>query len=321
MEVLSFVEIRAGKIRPAGYEALTVGRRLADATGGKLTALATGIELSQHTDTIAQYGPDLILLTENKSLENYTPEGYREAVIIGVKESAAELVIMSGTAMGRDLAPIIAAKLDSSLLPDVTDISVVDNRLQAVRPVYGGRCQMTIAAEGNAVVSLRPKAFPAQESESKQPECRLININLDGIIKSKFVELVAEQGEKLDVTEADVIVSGGRGLKGPENFELIEELAAVLKGSVGASRAVVDLNWRPHSEQVGQTGKVVSPTLYIAVGISGAIQHLAGMRTSKVIVAINKDPDAPIFKIADYGIVGDALKVVPELTRAIRESV
>ena len=319
MEVLSFIEIRAGKIRPVGFESLTVGRRIADETGGKLTALAMGFDLSQHTESIEQYGPDFILLIENDILENYTPEGYREAVIAGVKESAAELVIMGRTAMGRDLAPIIAARLDSTLLPDVTEISFVDNRLQAVRPVYGGRCLMTIAAQGNTVVSLRPKAFPPAETGSKQPVCKNIEIDLSGKIKSKFVEMVAEKGEKVDVTEADVIVSGGRGLKEPGNFHIVEELAAVLKAAVGASRAVVDLGWRPHSEQVGQTGKVVSPTLYIAVGISGAIQHLAGMRTSKVIVAINKDRDAPIFKIADYGIVGDAFKVIPELTRAIKE--
>jgi len=154
-----------------------------------------------------------------------------------------------------------------------------------------------------------------------QPDSRSLSVSFEGKIKSRFVEMVAEQGGKLDVTEADVIVSGGRGLKEASNFILVEELVSVLKGAVGASRAVVDLDWRPHSEQVGQTGKVVSPTLYIAVGISGAIQHLAGMRTSKVIVAINKDREAPIFKLADYGIVGDALEVLPVLTAAIREVV
>jgi electron transfer flavoprotein alpha subunit len=180
---------------------------------------------------------------------------------------------------------------------------------------------MTVAVDGRAVIGIRSKAFPAMETGSMQPDSRSLSVSFEGKIKSRFVEMVAEQGGKLDVTEADVIVSGGRGLKEASNFILVEELVSVLKGAVGASRAVVDLDWRPHSEQVGQTGKVVSPTLYIAVGISGAIQHLAGMRTSKVIVAINKDREAPIFKLADYGIVGDALEVLPVLTAAIREVV
>jgi len=247
--------------------------------------------------------------------------GYREAVLAGVKEVNADLVIIAGTAMGRDLAPVVAARLDSTLLPEVTEIDFLNDKVQCVRPTYGGRCNMTITLDGKAVIGIRSKAFPAAETGSKQAENRSITVDLEGKIKSRFVEIVAEQGEKLDVTEADVIVSGGRGLKEASNFTLVEELASVLKGAVGASRAVVDLDWRPHSEQVGQTGKVVSPTLYIAVGISGAIQHLAGMRTSKVIVAINKDREAPIFKSADYGIVGDAMEVLPVLTEALREVV
>lgn len=320
MEILSFIEVRAGKIRPAGLEALTVGRRLADDTGGKLTAIAVGNKL-RNIENIEKYGPDLILLAEDDSFENYSPEGYREAILAGVKEVNAELVIIGGSAMGRDLAPMISARLDLPFLPEVTKIDYVNDKVQAVRPTYGGRCIMTLAVAGKAVIGIRSKAFPAIETGSKQPECKSLDIVLDNKIKSQFVEMVSEKDEKLDVTEADVIVSGGRGLKEADNFALIEELAAILKGAVGASRAVVDLGWRPHSEQVGQTGKVVSPTLYIAVGISGAIQHLAGMRTSKVIVAINKDRDAPIFKIADYGIVGDALVVIPALTKAIMEVV
>jgi len=226
-------------------------------------------------------------------------------------------VVLSATAMGKDLAPRIAARLGCALAADVTDVTF-DGGVRVTRPVYAGKATYTLEVTGSpCVISVRPNAVaPVQQQrpgtvEAVTPEA--------GEPRARTVEIKQPEKAALDVAEASVVVSGGRGLKEPENFKLLEDLAAVLGGAVGASRAVVDAGWRPHAEQVGQTGKVVSPNLYFAVGISGAIQHLAGIRTAKTIVAINKDPDAPIFKAADYGIVGDLFEVVPKLTEEIRK--
>ncbi len=321
MDILVYVEIRGGKIRSAGFEAVSGARKLADVSGGKVTALLVGTDLEDLAGDVERYGADNILLAENPDLEGYTPEGHREAVLAGVERCGAKLVVMSATALGRDLAPTVAAKLDAALLPDCTGVEFVEGRLTAARPVYGGKCILTVAVNALPVVlSLRPKVFLATEREGGSAEVSRLDLDLEGKIRARLVETRAEAGERLDVTEADIIVTGGRGMKAKENFKLIEDLADALGGAVGASRAVVDAEWRPHSEQVGQTGKVVSPTLYIAAGISGAIQHLAGMRSSKVIVAVNKDTEAPIFKSADYGIVGDAMEVLPAMIQAVRES-
>lgn len=320
MDILVYAESRGGKLRPAGLEAVSFGRKLADSTGGNMTTVLIGTGLETVIPDAEKYGSRKILTVDAPELAGYTPEGYREAIISAAGKTGAKLVIMAATAMGRDLAPTVAARMDASLLPDCTAVEFSNERLNVTRPVYAGRCIMSLAAtELPVVLSIRPKAFLPQVWEGNQAAKEKLEVDLNGKIRGRLVETRVEAGEKLDVTEADVIVAGGRGLKAAENFGMIEELANLLGGAVGASRAVVDTEWRPHSEQVGQTGKVVSPTLYIAAGISGAIQHLAGMRTSKVIVAINKDPEAPIFKSADYGIVGDALEVIPALTKAIRE--
>jgi len=320
MEILTYIESRGGKIRPAGLEAVSLGRKLADVAGGKLTALLIGSGLDNLTGDVEKYGADKILLAENQELEGYTPEGYREAVLSAVQETGANLIILAATAMGRDLAPTVAARLVAPLLPDCTEAEYVEGRLSVIRPVYAGRCMMKlVAAAWPVVMSIRPKMFTIQPRNGSSAEVSKLDVNLEGKIRAKLVETKVEALGKLDVAEADIIVAGGRGMKEGENFRLIEDMAKALGGAIGASRAVVDAEWRTHSEQVGQTGKVVSPTLYIAAGISGAIQHLAGMRTSKVIVAINKDPEAAIFKAADYGIVGDALKVLPAMTQAIKK--
>ncbi len=319
MNILTYVEIREGKVRPAGLEALSTGRKLADVSGGVLSALLIGSNLGSVIDTIKDYGTDVIYVLDKPELNFYSPEAYREAVSLAIQKSGAQLFLLSATALGRDLGPVVAAKIEGGFLPDCTAIAFEENTLVVKRPVYGGRLIMSLAVRAYpAVISLRPKIFPAVKKEWIEPRIEYLTLNLEGIIRAKCAEVNLETGGKLDVTEADVVVSGGRGMKGPENFNLIEELACVFKGAVGVSRPVVDSGWRPHSEQVGQTGKVVSPTLYIAVGISGAIQHLAGMSSSKVIVAINKDPEAPIFKIADYGLVGDAMEILPALTQAIK---
>jgi len=298
-------------------ETVTAARTLADGSGGKVTALFVGnTDLS---DDMLAYGADNVLHAAYPELDNYTSDGYKTALLAAVKETGAELVMMAATALGRDLGAVAAARLEAAYLPDCTAIEVHDNELAAQRPVYGGRCLMNLATAGRpAVVTIRPKAYTAVARRMPGAGVTKLNLNLTGVIRAANVETRVEAGGKMDVTEADVIVSGGRGMKEAANFTLLEELAETLGGTVGATRAVVDADWRPHSEQVGQTGKVVSPSLYIAVGISGAVQHLAGMRTSKVIVAVNKDKDAPIFKIADYGIVGDSLEVVPALNSAIK---
>lgn len=319
MDILAYIESRGDKIRSVGFEAITLGRRLADVTGGKVHALLIGKSVEGLKGEVEKYGADSVLVAEHDDFEGYNPDGYREIVMQALEQTGSKLFILSASAMGRDLGPTVAAAHDASLLPDCIEAEYVEGNLNVKRPVYGGRCIMSLTAtKFPAVLSIRPKAFTAVEREGASAELTKLDVNLDGKVKVKTLETRFEAGDKLDVTEADVIVAGGRGLKEAQNFKLIEELADTLGAAVGASRAVVDSDWRPHSEQIGQTGKVVSPTLYIAAGISGAIQHLAGMRTSKVIVAINKDPEAPIFKSADYGIVGDAMEVLPELNKAIK---
>ena len=219
---------------------------------------------------------------------------------------------MGATLMGKDLAPRLAAKLDAALATDCISVEVSGDDLKIVRPMYAGKVRATIQLKSDIkILTIRPNVYLAEES-IVSPEVN-VHPGKPGELKSKVTDISTGSGSKLDVTEADIIVSGGRGLKGPENFHLITELAEKFGAAQGASRAVIDAGWRPYEEQVGQTGKTVSPSLYIAIGISGAIQHLAGMSSSKYIVAINKDPEAPIFKVADYGIVGDLFEVVPKM--------
>jgi electron transfer flavoprotein alpha subunit len=223
--------------------------------------------------------------------------------------------------MGRDLAPRVAARLGVGLAADCTAIEAEGGKLVATRPVYAGKAVQKVAfPKTPAIVSLRPKVFAALAGDGRAAATvEALNVEFDPAkARAQVVKVVASAAGKADLTEAEIIVSGGRGLKGPENFAMIEALAEALGATVGASRAVVDAGWRPHSDQVGQTGKTVSPKLYVAVAISGAIQHLAGMSSSRCIVAINKDPEAPIFKVADYGLVGDAFEVVPALTEAVK---
>ncbi|MCW8822731.1 MAG: electron transfer flavoprotein subunit alpha/FixB family protein, partial [Ignavibacteriaceae bacterium] len=223
------------------------------------------------------------------------------------------------TALGKDLAPHLSIKLDAACVVDCIKISVSGNKIICTRPTYAGKALVDLKLLSNKkVITIRPNVFKAQVTENSNPPEIVVKDITSANLRSKVTEFKKAEG-KLDVSEADIIVSGGRGMKGPENFHLIEELAETLGAAVGASRAVVDAGWRPHSEQVGQTGKTVSPTLYIACGISGAIQHLAGMSSSKFIVAINKDKDAPIFNVADYGITGDLFEILPVLTSEIKK--
>ncbi len=315
--ILVFCELKDGKIRKPSLEALSEGRRLADAAGTSLGALFAGASCAGAAEA-AQYGADVILTAEGAALGSYSSDAYAQVVADAVKAKGATVLLAGATAMGKDVAPRAAARLGAGYASDVIKLSMVDGKLQAVRPVYAGKAFATVTfTSAIQVASTRPNVFAAAEKAASGTMEALPAPA--GDFKSVVKEILAKAGGKVDLTEANVIVSGGRGMKDGANFKILEELADAIGGVVGASRAAVDAGWGlPHSMQVGQTGKVVSPTLYIACGISGAIQHLAGMSGSKFIVAINKDPEAPIFKVASYGIVGDLFDVVPELTKAAK---
>lgn len=313
--ILVFVEQRDGEIRKASLQALGEAHRLA---AGEVSAVLVGEGVGSSAADLGKYGAGRVFIADDANLKLYSAEGYAEAVIKAQESCQAAAIFFSATVMGRDLAPRVAARLGVGALADVVHLEWDGDALVARRPVYSAKAFATVDTAGQKpqVVSLRPNVF-AQEEVGGSAEV----IALDGLalaIRAMVKEFMAAEGGEIDVAEANVIVSGGRGIKGPENFALIRELANSLGAAVGASRAVVDAGWIDHSHQVGQTGKVVSPTLYVACGISGAIQHLAGMSSSKVIVAINKDPDAPIFKVADYGVVGDLFQVIPPMIEAIK---
>jgi electron transfer flavoprotein alpha subunit len=316
--VLAVLEQRDGALRKVSHEVVTGARRLADALGGEVHALVLGAGAVQGTDASGRYGADKVITATNGGFGQYAPEGYARAVAERAKAGGYGAVVFAASAQGKDLAPRVAAQLGVSLAADVTDVAVDGGKVTVTRPVYAGKALLKVRVNASpAVLSLRPNVFTPVE-RPKAGAAETVAVAGDaGRVVVKGIKAAA--GGSLDVAEAPIVISGGRGLKEPANFKLLEELAKAFggKAAVGASRAVVDAGWRPHGDQVGQTGKTVSPSLYVAVGISGAIQHLAGMRTAKVIVAINKDKDAPIFKVADYGIVGDLFEIVPKLTEEI----
>jgi electron transfer flavoprotein alpha subunit len=261
-----------------------------------------------------------VYVADRDELALYGNKGYVGALDAAAKKESPDAVFIAATAMGKDVAPRFAARHDVSVLADVMELRLEGDRLVAWRPVYSGkaRAEVDCGAAKLQVATTRPNVFPA-EAQAAAAEPRVESLDLGDIQpRARVVKIEASESKELDVAEADTIVSGGRGIKGPENWPVIRDLQEALGAALGASRAVVDAGWIDHQHQVGQTGKVVSPTLYVACGISGAIQHLAGMGTSKVIVAINKDADAPIFKVATYGIVGDLFAIVPEVTKAVR---
>ena len=314
--VLAVLEQRGGALKKVSHEVLTVARRVADGTGGEVHALVIGGS-GVATDGLGAYGADKVLVAADDALSDYQADRYAAVAAAQVRDAGCTIVLVAATAMGKDLAPRIAARLACGLAADVTDVQY-DGGVVVTRPVYAGKATYTLRVTGSpSVISVRPNAVaPVQR---QRPGTVAAVTPEAGEPRARTVEMKQPEKATLDVAEASVVVSGGRGLKEPERFKLLEDLADALGGAVGASRAVVDAGWRPHAEQVGQTGKVVSPNLYFAIGISGAIQHLAGIRTAKTIVAINKDADAPIFKAADYGIVGDLFEIVPRLTEEIRK--
>lgn len=321
--IMTIAEQRDGELRKISFEIVSEGRRLADAKGEELISVLLGNNIKDKAQVLAQYGADKVVVADDPRLEKYTTDAYVSVISQLVKEYDPAILILGASAQGKDLSARLSARLGVGMAQDCTAFSIEDGNLGAIRPIYAGKAYAKVTFENSIpqMATARPNVMSINEPDtSRSAEVIDANFNLsDDELKTKVVEELKDQSGKVDLTEADKIVSGGRGMKGPENFKILEELADLIGGTVGASRSAVDAGWRPHSDQVGQTGKVVSPNLYIACGISGAIQHLAGMSTSKVIVAINKDPDAPIFQKADYGVVDDLFKIVPPLTEEIKK--
>lgn len=307
-------ETRDGQLKKVSLELLGAARALGAA---EVVAVVLGQGLAAVSAELAAGGADRVLVVDDPRLAAYAPEGWSAVIADLAAARGPDAILGAATARGRDLLPRVAARLGVGLASDAVELGVDGGHLTAIRPIYAGKALAHVAISGRpAMATLRPNSHPAAAGGSAGTVEAVALADYHSVVTSGGIETA--RGARPDVAEADVIVSGGRGMGGPEHFAMLEELADELHAAVGASRAVVDAGWRPHGDQVGQTGKTVSPSLYVACGISGAVQHLAGMKTSKVIVAINKDPEAPIFSVADYGIVGDVFEVVPALTAAVR---
>jgi electron transfer flavoprotein alpha subunit len=316
--ILVVTEIRNGQLKNINYEVFAAANKLAEETNLNVTALLLGSNLDQLPETPGKYGIKQVIIVEDAKLQKYSPDCYAAAVSEVARQKDAKIILMGATNLGKDLMARVAFNLDTSLAQDCINFKVEGNEVIFVRPLYAGKVLADVKISSSPLIAtIRPKSYRA---EGNSVDVAVENLTLD--LPEPLVtvdEVIVTTGGKLDVTEADIIISGGRGMKGPENWNLIEDLANVVGGATGCSRPVSDEGWRDHGEHIGQTGKTVSPTLYVACGISGAIQHLAGISSSKYIVAINKDPDAPIFKSADYGIVGDVFEVLPALTEEIKK--
>ncbi|HEV7241816.1 MAG TPA: electron transfer flavoprotein subunit alpha/FixB family protein [Thermoanaerobaculia bacterium] len=311
--VLVFTEIKDGKLKKASREALSIGRQLAEAAGGDLVAFASDAAAAEEA---GRYGAKKVYVA---AIPAYTTEAYTAALTQVVNDVQPSVLLFAGTSNGRDLAPRVAARVNVGVASDVDRLEWLNGKLRARRPVYSGKAFATVEVTGTpAIATTRPNAFPAEEVGGGAAE--VVNVSADAADRVKVVETKVPEAGELSVAEADIIVSGGRGLKEAANFSYIRDLAHAIGGAVGASRATVDAGWIDHQHQVGQTGRVVSPNLYIAAGVSGAIQHLAGMSSSKHIVAINKDPEAPIFRVADLGVVGDLFQILPVLTEEVKKA-
>lgn len=317
--ILAVAEVRGGVLKGITREIVAAANELSRAGGGPVSIALIGDDAAAAVDAARTLPAEKVLVARHAALASYSSQGFAMALQAIVAASGANVVLFGATAMGRDLSARAAARCDASLFTDCTELSLVAGNLHAKRPVYSGKVYLEL--ESTAAVqmaSIRPNVFPPAAASGSAAVVEL-PVSIDTThVRGRVKEFVAMAGSAKDLTEAEIIVSGGRSLKSAENFAILRALADALGATVGASRAAVDAGYAPHSMQVGQTGKVVNPKLYIAVGISGAIQHLVGMRTSKVIVAINKDENAPIFQRADYGVVGDLFEIVPKLTDALR---
>ena len=323
--VLVFAETRGNTLRRIALETITAARALADSSGGgevhALVAGTPGVGAAA-AEQLGQHGADVVVVVEHAGLANFDREVVASTLAARAKAGSYRAVLLGFSAQGRDIGPRLAAKLDAPIVSDVIELQTSGDSIVAKHPAYANKVIVTLEAKAPLVVlSVRPGAFTPTAAPRTAKSEAMAAASEPSASKVVVKEMIEGGKGKLDLGEAPVIVAGGRGLKAPENFKLVEDLAAAFgNAAVGATRAVTDEGWRPHADQIGQTGRQVSPQLYVAVGISGAIQHLAGMRTSKTIVAINKDKEAPIFKVADYGIVGDVMEVVPALTQAVREA-
>jgi electron transfer flavoprotein alpha subunit len=321
-DILVFAEIRDGQLKKITLELVTAARALAEKTGGTIHIGVLGDAVDAHAAELRGYATGSVFAVQNSALANYSTQGFASGLEAVITQTGAGIVLFGSTAMGKDLSARVAARFNAALFTDCTEVEIEGDLLRVKRPVYSGKVYAEGAAlgEGVQMVSVRPNIFPPAAEAGAAAEIVAVDLPI-GLeeIKAIVTEIVAISGGRKDITEAEIVVAGGRALKSSENFKLLDELADVLGASVGASRAAVDAGYVSHSIQVGQTGKVVNPKLYFAIGISGAIQHLVGMRTAKVIVAINKDANAPIFQKSDYGIVGDLFEIVPLLTAEFRK--
>jgi electron transfer flavoprotein alpha subunit len=316
-KVVVFIEQREGKAKKASYELVAASA----AAGNETHAVIIGDSVAGLANESAQYGANKVHVVQDAAFKLYSAEAYSRALTAAVKAIGPEIVLGAHTPMGKELFPFVSVMVDGSLATDCTSLAFNGGKLSLRRPVYSGKATAEVEFTGGGLqmATVRPNSIGLPKPDSsKTADASSISCDLSGL-KTKILEVVRGNSARPDVTEAAIVVSGGRSLKSSENFKILEDLADTVGAAVGASRAAVDAGYRPHRDQVGQTGKVVSPSCYIACGISGAIQHLAGMRTSKVIVAINTDPQAPIFQIADYAIVGDLFQVVPALTNEFKK--
>ncbi|NIM03631.1 4Fe-4S dicluster domain-containing protein [bacterium] len=320
-----FAEQKKGEIQGVAYELLGEGRKLADELGEKLSCVLLGEGMDGAAKELIAHGADRVYQIEGSILKNFQDDPYTDVLSDLIQKEKPEIVLMGATVIGRSFASRVAARLGTGLTADCTELAIdlKARQLLQTRPAFGGNIMATITTPYNRpqMATVRHKVFKkAVKQENHQGE--IIKESVDGknlSLRTKLLDMVQDLTQTVNLADADIIVSGGRGLGGPENFNIIEELARTLGGAVGASRAAVDAGWIPYSHQVGQTGRTVCPKIYIACGISGAIQHLVGMQSSDIIVAINKDPNAPIFKVATYGIEGDLFEVVPALTKRLKE--
>ncbi|GAA0818288.1 electron transfer flavoprotein subunit alpha/FixB family protein [Clostridium tertium] len=318
-----FAEQREGELQKVSLELLGEGRKIADKLGVKLTALLLGDNIKGLADVLGRHGADEVLVAENELLKHYTTDGYTKVICDLANERKPGILFIGATFIGRDLGPRVAARLSTGLTADCTvlDVDVEKADLLATRPAFGGNLMATIACPDHRpqMATVRPGVFSKISDEDRNFTVEEVEVKIaDSDIRTKIVEIVKEAKDIVDISEANFIVSGGRGVGSKENFAILEELAEALGGTVAGSRAAVENGWIERDYQVGQTGKTVRPTIYIACGISGAIQHVAGMQDSDLIIAINKDASAPIMQTADYAIVGDLLKVVPEMTAQVK---
>lgn len=317
-KVLVLAEMKDGNLRNVSYEAIAAAKTVSE--GGEVVGVLLGESVRNLAEGLIHYGADRVVVVENDKLSNYSSDGFSQAFIAVVNEEDPEAIIFGHTSLGKDLSPKVASKLDAGLISDVIDVEVAGDNVVFTRPIYSGKAfEKKIVTDGIIFATVRPNNIaPLDKDESRSGDVSTLEVEIKDL-RTIIKEVVRKASEGVDLSEAKVVVAGGRGVKSADGFKPLQELADVLGGAVGASRGACDAGFCDYSLQIGQTGKVVTPDLYIACGISGAIQHLAGMSNSKVIVAINKDPEANIFKVADYGIVGDLFEVVPLLTEEFKK--